>query len=83
MCAGYCCYGSATEMVITYGHGVERYTLDPSIGMPTDFWSYSFDLFVLLTVILRAVILLINIPFCCLFILVYFILFYFILLSCR
>lgn len=30
--AGYCAYGSATEMVITYGHGVERFTLDPSIG---------------------------------------------------
>jgi len=30
--AGYCDYGSATEMVITYGHGVERFTLDPSIG---------------------------------------------------
>lgn len=32
VCAGYCAYGSATEMVITYGHGVERFTLDPSIG---------------------------------------------------
>lgn len=32
MCAGYCAYGSATELVITYGFGVERYTLDPSIG---------------------------------------------------
>lgn len=32
ICAGYCAYGSATELVITYGHGVERYTLDPSIG---------------------------------------------------
>lgn len=32
ICAGYCDYGSATEMVLTYGHGVQRYTLDPSIG---------------------------------------------------
>jgi len=32
VCAGYCAYGSATELVITYGCGVERYTLDPSIG---------------------------------------------------
>ena len=32
ICAGYCCYGSATEMVITYGHGVQRFTLDPSLG---------------------------------------------------
>ena len=32
LCAGYCAYGSATELVITYGHGVERFTLDPSIG---------------------------------------------------
>lgn len=31
-CAGYCAYGSATELVITYGCGVQRYTLDPSIG---------------------------------------------------
>ena len=31
-CAGYCAYGSATEMVLTYGHGVQRFTLDPSIG---------------------------------------------------
>ena len=31
-CAGYCAYGAATELVLTYGHGVERYTLDPSIG---------------------------------------------------
>jgi fructose-1,6-bisphosphatase I len=28
----YCAYGSATELMITYGHGVERFTLDPSIG---------------------------------------------------
>lgn len=32
VCAGYCAYGSATELVISYGHGVERFTLDPSIG---------------------------------------------------
>ena len=32
ICAGYCCYGSATEMVITYGKGVQRFTLDPSLG---------------------------------------------------
>ena len=32
ICAGYCAYGSATEMVLTYGHGVERFTLDPSLG---------------------------------------------------
>ena len=30
--AGYCAYGSATELILTYGHGVQRYTLDPSIG---------------------------------------------------
>lgn len=32
ICAGYCCYGSATELVLTYGHGVQRFTLDPSLG---------------------------------------------------
>lgn len=32
MCAGYCAYGSATELIITYGHGVHRFTLDPSLG---------------------------------------------------
>jgi len=33
VCAGYCAYGSATELVITYyGSGVQRYTLDPSLG---------------------------------------------------
>ena len=32
ICAGYCCYGSATEMVITYfGHGVQRFTLGSSL----------------------------------------------------
>ncbi|CAK0830096.1 unnamed protein product [Prorocentrum cordatum] len=31
--AGYCMYGSATELVITFkGHGVHRFVLDPSIG---------------------------------------------------
>ncbi|CAM9291378.1 unnamed protein product [Choristocarpus tenellus] len=31
--AGYCMYGSATELVITfYGSGVHRFTLDPSLG---------------------------------------------------
>lgn len=31
--AGYCMYGSATELVITFkGHGVHRFTLDPSLG---------------------------------------------------
>lgn len=32
ICAGYCCYGSATELVLSYGNGIERYTLDPTIG---------------------------------------------------
>lgn len=33
VCAGYCAYGSATELVITYyGNGVQRFTLDPSLG---------------------------------------------------
>ena len=32
ICAGYCDYGSATELVITYGQGVQRFTLDPSLG---------------------------------------------------
>lgn len=33
VCAGYCAYGSATELVVTYyNNGVQRYTLDPSIG---------------------------------------------------
>jgi fructose-1,6-bisphosphatase I len=32
VCAGYCCYGSATEIVLWYGFGVQRYTLDPSLG---------------------------------------------------
>eukprot|EP01035_Chromulina_nebulosa_P021702 gene21702-28085_t len=32
VCTGYCCYGSATELVISYGTGIQRYTLDPSLG---------------------------------------------------
>jgi len=33
VCAGYCAYGSATELVLTYyGGSVQRFTLDPSIG---------------------------------------------------
>lgn len=32
VCAGYCAYGSATELVIAYGFGVQRFTLDPSLG---------------------------------------------------
>jgi len=27
VCAGYCAYGSATELVLTYGKGVQRFTL--------------------------------------------------------
>lgn len=31
--AGYCMYGAATELVITFkGHGVHQFTLDPSLG---------------------------------------------------
>lgn len=30
--AGYCCYGSATQLVLTMGNGVQLFTLDPSIG---------------------------------------------------
>lgn len=31
--AGYCMYGAATELVLTFkGHGVHRFTLDPSLG---------------------------------------------------
>lgn len=31
--AGYCMYGSATELVLTFrGQGVNRFTLDPSLG---------------------------------------------------
>lgn len=30
--AGYCMYGSATELVVTFRRGVERFCLDPSLG---------------------------------------------------
>lgn len=30
--AGYCMYGSATDLVLTFGHGVHRFTLDPTLG---------------------------------------------------
>lgn len=30
--AGYCMYGAATELVLTYGRGVQRFALDPSFG---------------------------------------------------
>mmetsp|Transcript_16589 Transcript_16589/g.21957 ORF Transcript_16589/g.21957 Transcript_16589/m.21957 type:complete len:346 (-) Transcript_16589:281-1318(-) len=30
--SGYCMYGSATDMVVTFGSGVHRFTYDPSIG---------------------------------------------------
>ena len=30
--AGYCTYGSATQMVLTTGNGVNVFTLDPAIG---------------------------------------------------
>ena len=30
--AGYCMYGSATQLVLTFGKGVHQFTLDPSIG---------------------------------------------------
>ena len=32
MAAGYALYGSATMMVISAGHGVNGFMLDPSIG---------------------------------------------------
>ena len=33
ICAGYCAYGSATELVLVYGSGpIQRFTLDPSLG---------------------------------------------------
>jgi fructose-1,6-bisphosphatase I len=32
VCAGYCMYGSSTQMVITWGTGVHIFTLDPSVG---------------------------------------------------
>merc|ERR1711990_195788 len=31
--AGYCMYGAATELVVVFkGNGVQRFTLDPSLG---------------------------------------------------
>mmetsp|Transcript_122757 Transcript_122757/g.343630 ORF Transcript_122757/g.343630 Transcript_122757/m.343630 type:complete len:349 (+) Transcript_122757:86-1132(+) len=30
--AGYCMYGAATELVITFGTGVQRFALDPAFG---------------------------------------------------
>jgi fructose-1,6-bisphosphatase I len=30
--AGYCMYGAATELVITFGAGVQRFALDPALG---------------------------------------------------
>eukprot|EP00971_Amphidinium_carterae_P146737 2908220-Amphidinium_carterae.1 len=30
--AGYCMYGAATELVLTYGGGVQRFALDPALG---------------------------------------------------
>merc|ERR550532_152574 len=30
--SGYCMYGAATELVLTYGKGVQRFALDPAIG---------------------------------------------------
>ncbi len=32
VCAGYCLYGPATMIVISIGHGVHAFTLDPDIG---------------------------------------------------
>lgn len=31
-CAGYCLYSSSTVMVLTIGHGVWGFTLDPLVG---------------------------------------------------
>jgi len=31
-CAGYCMYGSSTQMVISWGTGLHIFTLDPSVG---------------------------------------------------
>jgi len=30
--SGYCMFGAATELVVTYGKGVQRFALDPAIG---------------------------------------------------
>jgi fructose-1,6-bisphosphatase I len=32
ICAGYCMYGSSTQLVFTAGNGVHGFTLDPAIG---------------------------------------------------
>ncbi|KAI9313137.1 fructose-1,6-bisphosphatase [Dichotomocladium elegans] len=32
VCAGYCMYGSYVEMILSFGHGVNGFTLDPAIG---------------------------------------------------
>eukprot|EP00744_Colponema_vietnamica_P001748 GILI01002861.1.p1 GENE.GILI01002861.1~~GILI01002861.1.p1 ORF type:complete len:362 (-),score=105.24 GILI01002861.1:1015-2016(-) len=32
VCAGYCMYGSSTQIVLSMGQGVHGFTLDPSIG---------------------------------------------------
>jgi fructose-1,6-bisphosphatase I len=32
VCAGYCMYGSSTQMILTWGTGVNIFTLDPSVG---------------------------------------------------
>ena len=32
VCAGYCMYGSAIDLCITFMNGVHRFTLDDSIG---------------------------------------------------
>ena len=31
-CAGYCLYSSSTTIVLSVGHGVFGFTLDPAIG---------------------------------------------------
>jgi len=30
--AGYCIYGAATELIITFGYGVQRFACDPALG---------------------------------------------------
>lgn len=32
VCAGYCMYGSSTELVLTFGDGVHMFSYDPTIG---------------------------------------------------
>ncbi|KAJ1458680.1 fructose-1,6-bisphosphatase class 1/Sedoheputulose-1,7-bisphosphatase [Pelagophyceae sp. CCMP2097] len=32
VCAGYCMYGSACDFVVSFGKGVDRFTLDDSVG---------------------------------------------------